>query len=572
MLRFLSISRLAIIDALAVEFAPGFNVVTGETGAGKSIVVGAIDLLLGGRASSELVRAGADTAIVQASLENTENKEVIVRREVSASGRSRAFVDDTLVSAASLREVTGPLVDLHGQHDHQQLLDASEHIRLLDVLGDTGPLLAEVALAWDDLQRARNAVEALSMGQREREARLEMARFQLAEIERVSPLAGEDDDLSAERQVLAHTERLQRLVGEAYADLYEDDGAALARLAQVWRRLDEAATLDPALDLGETRRLVQPLLEDAAVALQRYLSRLHASPDRLQQVEDRLAALERLKRRHGPALADVLAKAGELLATISTLDASSERADEMRAALAAAERRYREVAGRLSAARSAAARALPSRLERELAELAMARTRCAFPLESDLDRPERWTARGADRGELFLSANPGETPRPLARIASGGELSRVMLALKTLASTDGAGKTLVFDEVDAGISGRVADAVGRRLRRLGERFQVICITHLPQVAAHATAHYHVAKRPVDGRTVAAMTRLDPADRVEELARLIAGRDVTESARATARDMLAAAGETGGQGESESERRAKGESESRRVKAKERRGA
>jgi DNA repair protein RecN (Recombination protein N) len=261
-----------------------------------------------------------------------------------------------------------------------------------------------------------------------------------------------------------------------------------------------------------------------------------------------------------------------LRASIGALDASAERGDELRAALAGAERRYRAAAARLSAARAEAAKRLPPRLEGELAELAMERTRCAFPLESDIERPDRWTARGVDRGELFISANVGEAPRPLARIASGGELSRVMLALKTLASTDRAGKTLVFDEVDAGISGRVADAVGRRLRGLGARYQVICITHLPQVAAHASAHYHVAKRSADGRTVADMTRLGPGERVEELARLIAGRNVTESARATARDMLAAAGEAGPAGESESKHEAKGESESRRGRAKERRGA
>lgn len=575
MLRFLSISRLAIIDALSVEFAPGFNVLTGETGAGKSIVVGAIDLLLGGRASSELVRAGADMASVQAILEVADNKELILRREVSASGRSRAFVDDALVSATSLRELTGPLVDLHGQHDHQQLLDPAEHLRVLDALARADDDVVEVERAWGLLARAREAVEALSMGQREREARLEVARFQLAEIERVAPEAGEDDTLAVERHVLANAERLQRLVAEAYGELYDNDGAVLSRLAQVWRRLDEANALDPHLDLGETRRLVQPVLEDAAISLRAYLGRLEASPDRLQQVEDRLAAIERLKRRHGPTLDDVLARAAELRHTLATLDASSERIEELRANLTTAEQRYREAARRLSRARADAARRLPPLLERELAELAMERTRCSFPLESDLEQPDRWTARGVDRGELFISANAGEAPRPLARIASGGELSRVMLALKTLASTDAVGKTLVFDEVDAGISGRVADSVGRRLRELGERFQVICITHLPQVAAHATAHFHVSKRPADGRTIAEMTRLDGPARVEELARLLAGRDVTESARATARDMLDAAARPGSSshaGESESKIKAKGESESRRAGAKERRGA
>lgn len=559
MLRFLSIQRLAIIDALAVEFAPGFNVVTGETGAGKSIVVGAIDLLLGGRASSDMVRTGADGALVQALLQVDESKEVIVRREMSAAGRSRAFVDESLVTAAALRSVTCPLIDLHGQHDHQQLLDPVEHLLLLDTLAGAEREVQDVAAAWDALAAAREAVEALSMGQREREARLEMARFQLGEIEKVNPAPGEDDGLANERRVLQNAERLHRLAAEAYADLYDADEAALARLRSVWRRVDELASLDTSFEpYRQTREAVQPLLDDLAAELRGYASRVETSPERLQAVEDRLAALERLKRKYGPALEDVLRKAAEFRTTIENLDASAERGEEVRAALDAAERRYREAADRLSARRRMAAASLPGRLEAELAELAMERTRCAFPLESDAGDPSRWSARGWDRGELFISANAGEAPRPLARIASGGELSRVMLALKSIASTDAVGKTLIFDEVDVGISGRVADTVGRRLRDLGRRFQVICITHLPQVAAYATSHFHVAKRVEGGRTIATMTLLSEVDRIEEIARLLAGREVSASARATARDMLA--GALGG--ESESKRKAKGESEGR----------
>lgn len=576
MLRFLSVAHLAIIDTLNVELAPGFNVVTGETGAGKSIVVGAIDLLLGGRASSDLVRTGAEQATVQAIIETTDNKELIIRREITASGRSRAYLDNALVTAGHLRAVTGPLIDLHGQHDHQQLLDGTEHLRLLDALARADDEVAAVEAAWATLVSARQAVDVLSMGQREREARLEMSRFQLAEIERVGAQPGEDEELQAERLRLTHADRLQRLVGGAYDDLYEADAAALTRLAQVWRRLDEAASLDPNLDAVEAHRQVQPVLDDLAISLRAYLGRLDSSPDRLQAVEDRLAAIERLKRRYGPTLDAAIDRARELKATIATLEAAADRGGELRARLASAEAGYRTAAQRLSEARSTTAQRLPALLERELAELAMERTRCAFPLESDLDAPERWTAAGVDRGELFISANTGETPRPLARIASGGELSRVMLALKTLASTDAAGKTLIFDEVDAGIGGRVADSVGRRLRELGTRFQVICITHLPQVAAHATAHYRVIKTVVAGRTLATMARLTEAEREEELARLLAGRAVTASTRATARDMLAAAAEAArpaiGHDRGESKDMAKGESESRRGTARGRRGA
>jgi DNA repair protein RecN (Recombination protein N) len=559
MLRFLSIQRLAIIDSLAIEFAPGFNVLTGETGAGKSIVVGAIELLLGARATGDLVRAGASSAIVQAVLETTDNKEVIVRREVSAAGRSRAFLDDTLVTAATLREVTTPLIDLHGQHDHQQLLDPAEHLLLLDAFAGAAPDASLVAAAWDALLAADRALATLAMDERERLARLEMARFQLAEINRVAPRPKEDDELQAERHVLQNADRLARLSGDAYADLYDAEDAALPRLARVWRRLDELAHHDARLaPLLSAREAVAPVLEDLALSLRNFQDGLDASPERLQQIEDRLAGLERLKKKYGPSLDDVVRHGQELEGSIGLLEHAVERRSDLEAAASAAKQAYLAAADALSAKRRAAAPALADRIGSELAGLALDRARCEFGLATYRDQPSRWGREGIDGGEFLFTANAGEELRPLARIASGGELARVMLALKSVASTDQPGKTLVFDEVDVGISGRVADTVGRRLRSLGRRFQVISVTHLPQVAAWADSHFRVEKRQVDGRPAVSVTLLGTDARRLDIAQLLAGRHVTPAVLENAAELLRLAGE--------SESKSKGESRPAKARA------
>jgi DNA repair protein RecN (Recombination protein N) len=556
MLRFLSIQRLAIIDALSIEFAPGFNVLTGETGAGKSIVVGAIELLLGARATADLVRDGADSAVVQAVLETKENKELIVRREISANGRSRAFVDDALVTAATLRQITVPLIDLHGQHDHQQLLDGAEHLLALDAFAMASGERARVARAWEALASAEQALAALSMDERERLARLEMARFQLAEITKIAPRAGEDAELGAQREVLRNVDRLATLSEEAYEDLYDAENAVIPRLTKIWRKVDDLAHLDARLvPLIDGRDTVGPILEDLALTLRNYRSDLDASPERLQEVEDRLAAVERLKRKYGPSLDDVIQRQLELEANVALYEHATERKGELESAADGARREYLAAADALSTRRRTAAPGLTARVVGELAGLALERARCEFRLVSVREEPTRWGRAGTDEGELLFSANPGESLRPLARIASGGELARVMLALKTVASTDQPGKTLVFDEVDVGISGRVADTVGRRLRSLGRHFQVISVTHLPQVAAYATSHFRVEKRQSGGRTAVQVSPLGTSERARDIAGLLAGREVTPAVLENARELLALAGEseagTKGEGESPS---------------------
>jgi DNA repair protein RecN (Recombination protein N) len=557
MLRFLSIKHLAVIDRLELEFEPGLNVLTGETGAGKSILVGAVGLLVGGRASADLVRTGEEAAAVEAVFETPEGRELIIRREVSAQGRSRASVDGALVTGAALRDLCGGLVDLHGQHEHQVLLDPATHLDVLDEFANARADREAVAAAFRVLQEVRAERDRLMTGEREKAARAEFLSFQLAEIERVAPNPGEDEELAATRQVLANADKLQRLCADAYDSLYEGDQAALPALANVWKKLGDLAALDvrfgPYL---EARGALKSQLEDLAFFLRSYSSAIDASPARLQEVEDRLALLERLKKKHGPALDDVIARREALTRELHDLEHASERAAELEAELNRARAGYLDAAKRLSAKRRGAAGEFTRGLEKSLADLAMNRTRCKIRFV-EAESEAEWSDRGVEQGEFYLSPNPGEDLKPLARIASGGELSRVMLALKTLASTDAPGKTLIFDEVDAGIGGAVADVVGSRLQRLGRTFQVLCITHLPQIAAYGTTHYRIVKSVRGGRTVTNVARVERNEREEEIARMIGGADVSAAVLTSAREMLSSRHKAKG------EAKAKGESESRR---------
>jgi DNA repair protein RecN (Recombination protein N) len=467
MLRFLSIRHLAVIDRLELEFEPGLNVLTGETGAGKSILVGAVGLLVGGRASSELVRTGEETATVEAIFDTPDRRELIIRREVSAQGRSRASVDGALVTTAALRELCGGLVDLHGQHEHQVLLDPTSHVDLLDEFAGARVERDAAAAAFSRMQAVRADRDRLMTGEREKAARAEFLSFQLTEIERAALKPGEDEELAAARQVLANADKLQRLCAEAYDSLYEGDRAALPALAAVWKKLGDLATLDgrfaPYLD---ARAAVKSHLEDLAFFLRSYSAAIDASPARLQEVEDRLASIERLKKKHGPALDDVIRRGEQVRRELHDIEHATERAAELDAALERARAEYLTAASALSAKRRRSAPEFARAIEKSLADLAMNRTRCELRF-ADAESEPQWSGRGLEQGEFYLSPNPGEDLKPLARIASGGELSRVMLALKTLASTDVPGKTLIFDEVDAGIGGGVADVVGARLQRLG---------------------------------------------------------------------------------------------------------
>jgi DNA repair protein RecN (Recombination protein N) len=547
MLRFLRIRNLAVIEAVEVEFESGFNVLTGETGAGKSILVEAVGLLLGARASSDLVRTGEALAAIEAIFEDAAGRELIVRREISSQGRSRSFINGALATAAALRDLSARLVELHGQHEHQALLDPLTHLPLLDEYADLGDLAGKVAASWNTVRTLREQLERSRMDAREKAARLDLIAFQLGEIEKASPKAGEDDELAATRQVLASAERVQRLCEESYATLYDSDDAVLAGLGGVWKRVGELATIDPQFAVyADARDAIKSQLEDLAFFLRSYADGIDASPGRLQQVEDRLALLERLKRKYGPSLQEVIDK-GELLARErELLTGVGERAEDLVKELDTATSAFLTLSRDLSQRRRAGAVQFARDLEGLLGELAMARTRFEVRFNDRELAPEAWNDRGVDQAEFFVSPNPGEDLRPLARIVSGGELSRVMLALKTLAAEDAPGKTLIFDEVDAGIGGRVAEVVGARLRALGARFQVLCITHLPQIAARGATQFRIEKSVRGDRTVTSVERLDAEGRVDEVARMIGGTAITEPVRASARELLESAAKPQGE--------------------------
>ena len=562
MLRFLSIQNLAVIEEVRIEFDAGLSVLTGETGAGKSILVEAVGLLLGGRASPELVRTGEESAVVQATFDAEDGSELLIRREVTSQGRSRAFVNGSLVTAAALRDIGARLVDLHGQHEHQALLDPQTHLDLLDRFAGLDHQRRQVADAFAAFQAARASRDQARDLASQRASRLELIEFQLAELDRVQPREGEDDELSALRTLLSSAERVRRLADESYAILYDRDEAALSALGQVWRRVGELATLDarfaPYLDARDS---VKSQLEDLAAFLRGYAASIDASPARLQEVEDRLALIERLKRKYGPTLADVLDRHRALRAEQAGLESVTERLADAEADCSLRAEDYLAAARKLSEQRRLTAARFSAALETQLLDLAMEHTRFDVRFMDGWPPPaERWTDRGIDVAEFYVSPNPGEELRPLARIVSGGEMSRIMLGIKSLASIDAAGKTLVFDEVDTGIGGRVADAVGSKLQALGKTFQVLCITHLPQIAACGGSHYRIRKSVEAGRTLTDVQLLDRASREAELARMLGGAHVTETAKASAREMLS-------RRQGESEHMAKGESERAKAKAR-----
>jgi DNA repair protein RecN (Recombination protein N) len=557
MIKLLRIKNIALAADVELEPGDGLNLLTGETGAGKSILVDALGLLLGGRASADVIRTGEQHAVVEGAFESGEaaraltalglpadGDEVIIRREVQATGRGRATVNGALVPVATLKELAPRLGAIHGQHEPQGLLDPDTHIVLLDHhAGLTGQ--AEALLEpYRRLRAAEADLAALQRDRREAERRREMLEFQAAEIEKAALAPGEEEDLRREKAVQLNAGRLVTLSSEAYAALYEDEAAILGRLGQVYRRIEELAQIDPrAASLLEARAEVKAHLEEMAIFLRDYQDGLQVAPGRLDEIESRLALIERLKKKYGASLEEVVAFGARCREDLRVLGSPEEQERELEAQRARAAGEYLDLARQLSARRRTAAQKLEKRVEAELAMLAMEKTRfrVAFapvdPAAAPADDSAGWTERGLETAEFLLSPNPGEELRPLARIASGGELSRILLALKSVASLDAAGHTMVFDEVDAGIGGRVAEVVGRKLRTIAERHQVLCVTHLPQIASLASHHFVVRKRTERGRTWTDVERVDGPERVEEVARMLGGETITDTARKHAREMV-----------------------------------
>jgi DNA repair protein RecN (Recombination protein N) len=576
MLREIHIQNYAVIESLRVDFHQGFNVLTGETGSGKSIVVDALALALGGRASPDVVRTGADratvTAVFRAEVHRGNNHrsrglpwatwldrygiggaadgEIMLRREIQAGGRSRLLVNDEPVTLAAAKDLASLLVEVHGQGEHGALLLREAQLDLLDAFAHTGERLTKVGALYDLWRELEHEWSSLNQSEQERLHALDLLRFQVEELSQARLEPGEDERLESERAVLRNLEKVRSAAGTAQEALYEDEGSALARLAAVNRALDDLARYDRALESNrESFGAARAALEDISRALSDYIAGLEVEPGRLDEVEDRLALLSRLKRKYGSTVDDMLAFAEHARLELSQLERADERRDEVRRLLEQAREAYERAAGALSLERRQAAGHLASEVHRELAQLGMEKVRFEVRFEDASTGAEREPnssaggAKGLDRITFLVSSNPGEEVRHLDRVASGGELSRLMLALKTVIAAPTAGgnpvsRTLVFDEVDVGIGGRVAECVGERLKRLSKHNQVLCVTHLPQIACFADHHYSVEKIERGGRTFAEVQYLSAQqERAAELARMLSGRKVSEAVLEHAAAML-----------------------------------
>lgn len=556
MLKFLRVNNIALITSLELELGEGLTLLTGETGAGKSILIDAVGLLLGERASAELIRTGEERAIVEGAFEArgtravleshgipVDDDDVVVRREILASGKGKASVNGALVPVGILKDLGPHLAAIHGQHEPQGLLDPAAHLELLDAHVGEPALPPAVAAAHRRLRAAEGALETLRRDRREGERRREMLAFQAGEIEKAALERGEEESLRREKALQANAGKLATLSGEAYTLLFEDEAAVVSRLGQVYRRVEELGAIDPAFGPHlEARASVRAQLDDLALFLRDYREGIQISPGRLDEIESRLALIDRLKRKYGETVDDVRAFGERCRREAEELGNPEERERILVAECSAAARDYLEVATKLSARRHTSAIDLEKRVAAELAQLAMEKTRfkVRFAPEAPATDPadtEAWTETGLEAVEFLISPNPGEELRPLARVASGGELSRITLALKSVANADAPGKTLVFDEVDAGIGGRVAEVVGRKLHAIARSHQVLCVTHLPQIASLADAHWAVRKHVERGRTRTEVVPLSRTDRVEEIARMLGGETVTDAARHHAREMV-----------------------------------
>ena len=550
MIRFLSIRDLAVVDRIEVEFLDGFNVLTGETGAGKSIIVGALGLLVGGRATNDLVRTGCEKAVVQATFEGADGGECIVRREISARGRSRIFIDDSLATVGKLKQLGASLVDIHGQHEHQELIDPKNHVRFLDAFAGHTELLSRVGSSYREWRKLEMELRAVMEKVRSAAENVSMLEFQLDEIDAVSPVEGEDESLLVERSRLANAERLALLAAQTYDELYESDSSVISLLGGVWKNLEELEEIDKSfVRLVDSREMVLSQLTEISEELRSYSLSVETSPERLAQVEARLSSLENLKRKYGGSIADVLNHRSVVADEIATVVDSKSEIRRREDALRSARNIFMSRSNELSKHRRVAASKLKSKFEDEIGGLAI--PNCVFDVRISINTSdEDWREIGVDDVEFFFSANAGEQPRSLARTASGGELSRVMLALKTLGTTDVARKTLIFDEVDAGVGGAAAERIGRRLAKLGRDFQVLSVTHAPQVAVHGDEHFTVRKSVESGRSVTTIGKLmNDEERAIELSRLMTGA-VNSMGTDTAMALLRAGRKAKAKGESQ----------------------
>lgn len=571
MLLELRLENYAVIDNAAVEFAAGLNLLTGETGAGKSILIDALALLLGDKASSDVIRAGAEKAIVSAvfesegaaqsvthailennGLDKSEDGSLILRREIASGGKGRVFVNNQPATVAVLRQLAPHLATIHAQNESLLSFDASARLSLLDAFAANQ--VEPVAAGYESWSLIRSRIDDLERDEQDRLRLVDLWQFQKREIEDAKLHSGEDEKLDTEKRVLANAEKIYSAAMHAFDLLYEGDASTSSSLRAAQKQIEELARFEPkfqdALAALETARIS---VEDVGATLRDYAGGIHASPEHLAEIEDRLALLDRLKRKYGPSLDDVIAYGNDAARKLFAIENRDDILRELRSQLAKAGEEYLLAARALSKSRQEAARRLQKIVEAEINDLAMKST---FHIEITKSEEEgNWSQTGIDQVVYMIATNPGEPMRPLEHIASGGELSRVMLALKVGAESGSqpaakarvklgrqqtaAQRTMVFDEIDTGIGGRAAEAVGKKLKALARCNQVLCITHLPQIATFADHHYVIEKKERNGRTRTSIRSVTGEERTEEIARMLSGANLTETSRKHAEQMIKA---------------------------------
>lgn len=551
MLRHLVVSNYALIDQLEFELHEGLNLLSGETGSGKSIIVDALGLLLGSKASPEMVRTGCDrasvtgvfyigqTALMQPFLEEQgvtpEEGELIVKREVFREGKSRAFINQQPVTAATLKSLSRWLVDIHGQNEQQALTETDAQLAMLDEFADNSALLEDLAALSSQWAVVRAKKETLERSEKEQNRLMDLLAFQKKEIEAAHLAPNEDAVLNAEHKLLANATKLFEAANEVYATLYESEGSAAQSVSLAERALESIARIDEQLAENlEQLRTARIQIEEVAFSFRSYLKTIDVSPQRLEQVESRIAEIEKLRRKYGSTVNDILKFHVEISEQLHAFENREGELQALTNRMNILRESYRAKATALSERRKRAGGRLERALEQELKELAMERTRFKVSLAA---APTEFSASGLDTVEYLVAPNLGEDLKPLAKIASGGELSRLMLALKTITHADVKIKTLVFDEVDAGIGGRTAEVLGRKLKSLSQKNQILCVTHLPQIASFANHHFFIEKIEEKGRTVTRVAHLDEENRINELARMLSGAKITDAVKKHARELL-----------------------------------
>ncbi len=560
MLTLLKIKNIALIDELAIEFGGGLNLLTGETGSGKSIIVDSLGALTGERVSNDLIKEGQQTASIEGlflvavdsnlrsifdesgiDVEVSDDSELIVRRELSQTGKNRIFINGQLVTQNLLKKIGSFLVDIHGQGEQAALYDVETHIDMLDEFAAAGELKEKVKNAFSAIAVVRSELTTLEKDSAEKLQLIDILRFQTNEIKTANLQPSEDTELDEEKRRLNNIEKLTALSSEAFSLLYDNAESTAASLEKAERKIIELSEFES--KFGEYKdgiKSARAVIEDLAIAVRDFRSHLEFSPERLEEIENRLAEIARLKRKYGDSIDAILEHLRVSEERLQNIETAEFREEELKKKLSELRSEYVKLADKLHDKRKTAAKKFEKQVEQNLQAVALEKARFEVRIETSETDDRLFTANGFDRVEFYFSANAGESPKPLVKVASGGEASRLMLILKTTAKATRHQKTAVFDEIDVGIGGRVAEAVGRKLKDLAASQQVFCVTHQPQIASLADRHFIVEKESSGGRTLIKARDLNVAEQIEELARMLAGEQITDAARENARSMLASA--------------------------------